>query len=1293
MLTINEIKNAVAGVETMVDVMNLLKELKSSTLRKSIRLDFLSELNDKFDLGFGLQSYDFETNLGIITEIVEDRLKLETMKQERYAHLVQELVSNEKSKNIVKMFNGTSQEEADIECDNVASMLLASDYIKAPVNISAARKLAIHSMEWYFLQTFDILKEEGEPNFKVQADLEYKRSNAVLRTQYLDTVTGIGWQTAEYKVLDKKGNEIKKKITSPRLTEKLQNVMVNILAPAWFNLSVLEHDKCYLLEEDGIITFMYYSDKDMSWVKLDKERMSEDELAALVRIGKARSYWYFPTSPSGKRKDAMTLIHVPSDTLPEYKALVRLIINEANDGGWDIAREMWGDAEHPFAKMAKAEARLSLGTSDSSEFVGPKAIAWLNGKYGVIDSVEAFDGAGFLSDRYISRSWGEKLGLNATPDEVVGFSIQNRFGFQKGMAVSVQQDLLIEMIKAQASDIVFVKTEAEFKKFKTSYKDGKLIENAVYIFNGSRLEDVDFFGDTNCVKEAFDFMNIRALNALEIPGEWKNKCQTNNQMLLGHMATPLSQEAYVEIMKEHVLKIFALEEAQPLTRISQLGNRDYIGDSLFVINRQAALGESSLLANRLSQCLRKAENDINGLNFDIKGTIAKMFPDPVMMFGCSLLSYDEVFMAGIRGGKRCNLFRNPKTYSGEYVNAITVSLKELKKKIFARFSKALARKIFKFFKNLKSGTIIVNSSNPAFAGYLGGADYDGDQVLVVFDERIVKLSDYVKMGSIDYGKSSGENLMMKFDEMLPAKVYRELLISGNQKIGVIANMAMTFMAVSYHIRNNMKDDAGKLFDQEYWYDFQKKIWEGIEAMMNQGSRPKAINEYDSYDHKGRNFDIRYFFAIKGGENRGERNYKSRQEKLLHTTLALDVIEDWVGYAYSHNIREVESFADFLDDLVIILVAVCGHTIDAAKSGAKVHCPFKWLYRFFRGGAIEKISLNVKREKVDGKISQKWDLQPIRTGIHDAKYNGMVISRFTSNDLLCQIKNQALSILDEELAKWTTKIRAAKNSDSGLRTNGAEDRYALLVQNLNDLAVLRNGIADDVNFKELKKYIVGFTRGMSRKLSLMDRFSVVKAASKSNRGSETRFWMDFNEEVVAAALEDHDGIVKESLYSFDRDNLIKRGETLEFVKGRANKYYLASKLSGKFIVDVDEKGVPVVYTTVSEYYHEEHANNEFAFKVLLNTDDDTEKAKIIANIIKVAQNNKNGSLKFNFDAGKINGIYLGEELVVRVATPKLTGKDNYIERYSNHRDVVIDHVVQYSAGKEKMAVAIFGKFLN
>ena len=1291
MLNKSELKSAVATVETMEKVMELLKELKSSTLRKSVRLDFLSELNDKFDLGLGLQSYDFETNLGIITEIVEDRLRTENLKNERYAHLVQKLVSNEKSKNIVKMFDRALQEEADIECDNVASILLASDYIKAPVNVSAARKLAIHSMEWYFLQTFDILKEEGEPTFKVQADLEYKRSNAVLRTQYLDTVTGIGWQTAEYKVLDKKGNEIKKKITSPRLTEKLQNIMINILAPAWFNLSVLEHDKCYLLEEDGIITFMYYSDKDMSWVKLDKERMSEDELAALVRIGKARSYWYFPTSPSGKRKDAMALIHVPSDSLAEYKALVRLIINEANDGGWDIAREMWGDTEHPFSKMAKAEARLSLGTSDSSEFVGPKAIAWLNGKYGVINGVEAFDGAGFLSDKYISRSWGEKLGLNATSDEVVGFSIQNRFGFEKGMAVSVQQDLLIEMIKAQASDVIFVINDKEFTIFKKMYKDGKLVPNAVYVFNASRLEDVEFFGDTNCVKEAFDFMNIRALNALEIPGEWKNKCQTNNQMLLGHMATPLSQEAYVEIMKEHVLKIFALEEAQPLTRISQLGNRDYIGDSLFVINRQAALGESSLLANRLSQCLRKAENDINGLNFDIKGTIAKMFPDPVMMFGCSLLSYDEVFMAGIRGGKRCNLFRNPKTYSGEYVNAFTVSLKELRKRIFARFSKALARKIYRFFKNLKSGTIIVNSSNPAFAGYLGGADYDGDQVLVVFDERIVKLSDYVKMGSINYGKSSGENLMMKFDEMLPAKVYRELLISGNQKIGVIANMAMTFMAVSYHIRNNMMDDAGKVFNQEYWDDFQHKIWEGIEAMMNQSGSPKVINEYTNYDHKGRNFDIRYFFMRKNSDN--NRSYESRKEKLLNSTLTLDIIEDWVGYVYTHEIFNIESFTDFLDDLVIILVAVCGHTIDAAKSGAKVHCPFKWLYRFFRGGAIAKISLNIKREKVNGKISQTWDLQPIRTGIHNVKYNGMVISRFTSNDLLCQIKNSSLEILREELIKWTAKIREAKNSDSGLRTNGAENRYALLVQNLNDLAVLRNGIADDINFKELKKYIVGFTRGMSRKLSLMDRFSVVKAASKSNRGSETRFWMDFSEEVVTAALEDHDGIVKESLYSFDRDNLVKRGKTLDFVKGRVGKYYLASKLSGKFTVDVDEKGIPVVYTTVSEYYHEEHANNEFAFKVLLNTDDDTEKAKIIANIIKVAQDNKNGSLKFNFDTGKINGIYLGEELVVRVATPKLTGKDNYIERYSNHRDVVIDHVVQYSAGKEKMAVAIFGKFLN
>lgn len=1285
-MKINELKEMMA-ITTIETAYEFVKALSSSKIRKSVKSDMLFELNEKLGINIAFQSENWIENRDLFLSVLDEIAMPKS--DDKFAHLITDI--NPKWDNAV--YVGGER------------------YIQAPTSLPEARKHVVHSMKFNYRQVFELDIKTG----KIVASLEYERTNAVLDTGLIKIQKrGIGYVTKEERkpTFDTKQNKftistVQK--TYAQYQELLQNDLISITVPEKILKDILSPDneaaKIYLVASGGEVDIFYYNRKRCGWYSVTSSK--RNGYKEMPEGANKKAYYAFPASPSEKRKFGLSFLYVGSDTLAEFNYRVETIINKANSNGFDFLRKVFGNDPQNYATMAKIEARLSLGLADSAPVKGPKCFAYYNGSFGENNGVEPFDGYAFVTNRYVAK-FLKTANYAVDEDKTAGLAMQGRVGFIKGYFLTIELAMIKEMIKYLDTEIIVVSAK-EYEKTLAALQKGDGIKNAIYIFGADNvasekaIEEIDFFGDKNAVKAQFDYLANSDLRILEIPAKFKNYVNTSNQILGGLMNVEGAAEVFKQIAEEHLDKIFSVEPTGKISRIKQIAEIDYVVNTLLRINPQAALNEESLRKAYFEDKLQSAIGDINGLNFKVKGRGGKVNPDLAAFFGLEILKKNEVYVPGMKDGVRGAMFRSPKTYEGEFVKVITVSYKTIRERLYKlytekRIGRSFMKALMRYYKTMMAGNIIVNSNYKEFAGYLGGIDFDGDAVIVIFDERLVELAYKLDMGSVDYGKAKGHGLPVTFGVGMTSKIYYDLVCSPNKPIGQIINMAYSMVSIWQHIDNGF-------LSQEDWIKFQEIIIKDINTRAEQRHGNTETEYDDMLGETGfRNFNIDYFL-----NNVEKQPYEPQAEKLLAKTLLPEEIYKWIEYAYTHSVYEVECFKAFLKDLVIIEVAVSGHTLDAAKSAAKIHAAFFWMRHYFRGGLIENIEY---KNDQTGR-----SLKKVRTGVvtrHD--YPCLV-----GNDILCQLKN---SLVDR-----ITNVYKPIWEDQFVKQGGLKTNYYNPAQNLvaalSQLATMRNGLSGDNSFKNIKEYLVTFARLLTARLSYEERFCAVKLASMTENKRESRFWLDFGTEVIAAALDGHDGIVSEKLYSRDENTWYYEDQVLSFEKGRNATSYLSEKLNGNFKVGVDEKGNPIVYTTIMEYaksFDKSQEKKMFVLEGYLNETETESKEKIIAKIMNYI--NQSDKLTLTFGVGKNNGLYgqKGDKkyLICRLETDSkapytkqmveearanndraFMKKVNLIEMFCDGKDVVIDHVIPFQnvsqkASADKSVVnrfAICGRFIG
>ena len=1252
-----ELINLIQNVASIKEADEIVRAISSSTIRKSVKLDLLIELAEILSVNLDVEGQEWEEARDLFLNEVESRLlKL----NDPFAHLVQECPNVSDG----RFVGSVSNKGIQIESFDRIKPEWTREYVFPKTNPEAIRSFIPYSGNWYNQQVFrigDPIKDPENLDLIIGNQLlcyvERQSDNAVLDHGVKSGLLNFGLNEGyisieEYETTEVNGKKVtqKKWMTTKTVFDRYQDELITLSGNHEIIARATDPKNGLTIK---VVRFknicrLYVPDSDGEYHNVEKESEIWTEKMAPYTT----EYLAFAPSPSNIRGEVATFIKV--DTNPDK---FRHLINAASFGGFDVVTGSYKGEPVKYGKAAKTSARFSLGTSDSMGLpVKPRIIAIYTGKYGVVNEVETHDGAFFVNTNMILKAY-EDQGFKMRAKDLGSLGIQTRLGFVKGLSKTTNPRLMAEMVLhlfEHNEAMLVIPDKGEELKIAMDAQHGKYNGNdTALILYGldmgteeflmlsreeqlSILENVDILADDNAVKAQCDWALVDELRILEIARSFKSTVSIWNQVMVGYLAVPGS----IEVMRKHLLKavkdIFAPERVKKLTAFKNVKEVEYLPNTLASVMPSVAASCSNLVDKAILDKVEQAKETIDSLSVPVSGINVKVFPDPGSFFGYPLVHAGEIYN-NRHAGKEFNSFRAPKSYKGEIYKGVIVGYKTICDRIDEGvkervFSKELARLLKQEFRTLKSGLVFVPSHDPLFATSQGGLDYDGDAIFVIFEKEFIELGRKLESTNIDYGKAEGTRADIIVDEKLCPTIFHDILTSINKNVGVVVNFAMTLNSWANAIDSGtytQKDHGGLLW----------RIRSKYANILEHGG---TAFEYDTQTIITNPVEDRNYGLIRPDffMSKPER-YESQKETLLHDVLNIQRIDRWIDYSYSHDVLRVEDFRLWLEDAMIIMVAVVGHTIDAAKSGAEIHVPFFWLTQDVRGGFLIKIA---KKQKSSSGSTKKIELLDIKTGyVKTKEYDelgnetGNERTRLVLNDELVQLKNEAIQLVRD---LYVAAVKEAEQKqefviDTGIKVDG------LIIASTKKLASMRNALMDcrRSEAKDAKKYITSMERQILAMADLTpeQRFQVVKSASRTPKGTYTGFWTDFVPETVYAALQGHDGYLVEKLYAKTIGDAFKVGSVLHFENGLHERAYLGSKVSGDFTVGINEFGEAIVYTTIKEYMAKADNAGEKLFIYEAPVAKGVDKEKRAAAIIEEVK--KATKTKIFFGMGQKNGLYI------------------------------------------------------
>jgi len=1030
---------------------------------------------------------------------------------------------------------------------------------------------------------------------------------------------------------------------------------------------ILRERKVFVIRDGlkiAIVYPAYRRDKIVGYIYLDSplgsdiRTLSVESFNLAKEKGLVSTYWTFLTSPSGQRQVSMSFMKLDVENPEKAAAIMSEITSKITAGGSDIILGAYKNEEIPFEKATKLCSRLSLPMTGSTSFGTIDSIAYFVGDKNRC-GIEYSDGQGIINSLVMSEEYESRHKVRLPLKFLVGNALQARFSLVKGLHTvedPVSMKLTIKKVsETYNAEIVYIDPQTNYKQLGIDIQSG-LYNNKIVVLGTRNLAEVKFFGDNSVFKGSFDFNFFPVnLQLMEIPGKFSGKVNTSIQGISGLMNVPGADVVFKEIVKEYSDNLF--NEKSGVNSIVDIKDVVYPDTTLRAIDLDFVYRDNNLFAAYIKQKLSSIKNAINDFKFPVEGIYGKLVRDKGLDFEVPILKANEIYVGGQFYKNRIgDMIRYPKNCSGEHFVCKMISLNTIKRRIIklvvsGTISEEVGTVIFRYYALLKEGLIAVQSSNPRLARLLGGADYDGDGVIIYTDRRLVRLALQVPSMAIDFGKPPASGLKVPINFWTKDYVYDAAIGNANEGVGILTNRNMAFISVSSILKKMPEADL-------------QKIYKLIKSLKSEEAQT-------------------LFFG-----------HKQYSRKYVNDSELIDAkeVENYIDAVIDAGIDNRENFYNILMDAQPVNSSIAGRTIDSTKNGELIKTALQCLGDVLKAGMIQPIDFHVE-ETVTGEL--KFNAKFIETGFVEREDRAF----YVGNDIIAQLKN--------EMVKYTlTNVEALYERAKGLRENNKVQIYPAFdkktIESCQYIAKINSGILfnDSDSYTQLKEYIVGFVRNLTRDLSYEERFDLVEMISSLKNGEKSRFYLGFGVEAIMTALGDKNYHLREKLYSFKAMDSLVDGEIIDLKKGANERFFIRPKIDGVF--RAEKKGRRIYAAIDAKEYVLSHDKHEDKF-VLSITPGKNENNNFKSSPINVAIKRLNEVMKTHKlytvsnpkDGDWIIGVNYNTNETEKIMKLVLPKGDSLISRYIDKKEINIHYIEAYNTkmSQKKEFLAIFGEFVN
>lgn len=861
------------------------------------------------------------------------------------------------------------------------------------------------------------------------------------------------------------------------------------------------------------------------------------------------------------------------------------IINALSGGVYNRYLTSMEGKEMSLEKRNKTASRFTLPFTNSNRFGEVEKIAIANFE------IKEADGHGLFNAEFLFSVFKELFpDAKVAKNIFIGFWMQARLEASvKGGHTPVPAELLklaiLSLAKCRGAEIVYLEDKDLSSDF-YKYMDGngstvmkKEYDGKILVYGTKDLEEIEFFGDLNVFKTFPELGHKMPLALMATAAPASKTVNTSNQVIAKLLRVPEALPVLKKLMQDAIDKKWEMEAKECFNSFEAFMNVEYGVDSMLKLNPEFVLADANLTKNVVEACAKSSINMVSNLNIPVEGFSAYMIPDYAMVyFGAKIIKDNEMFVTDIKYvGKRAQLVRHPSSSAGEHVALTAIGIGKIAARLFAYVkSGMISIREYVLLKQLYAsltGNVVVLPVNDILVNKLGGADWDGDIVSVIFNELLVALLDMVPEEAIDYGSivASGQTVIVNNRMIVDA--YNAYAKNGNRPIGMVVNFILAMMGTLAAIENGKfrDNDIKSLLRYIKYSEYRKTYGNDGDILANgaEAFNPEAVLCFDNDEEYERQFV-------------GDNLFIDAKRR-----------EEFSEYVYRVGLNSSENFKLFLEDAIKAYSGIANDTIDAAKKGGKVDCWFYNLSNYIKGGLIQTVSVGYNEEGTLEIDAPFFGLQSHPT------------MKYVSEDLGAELKVFGIGIVRDKIETTLAKAAELQVASEDVREDDTYygiDPFASDKEALKGLASTNNKLNSGAPsiYKEVKEYVLAFARYLAKAAtsSIEERYDLFKEASLMKDGSYSGFYTKFGPEMIAMAMGKRDFTLRSRLYSLVSDIVVENGDEIELVDGKAaNGVFTEDKITGVFEVEVIDG---VAYATKSAKEYLKGFMNDDKFVVELNT---------------------------------------------------------------------------------------------
>jgi len=959
---------------------------------------------------------------------------------------------------------------------------------------------------------------------------------------------------------------------------------------------ILENTFC----EGGVaVVFKNKHGKYQSLTGAVKKLNNEGAMEYWIQQGTARHFMYFIDSPSGYRTGMTPMIHIPVEadgSNTSRRAWLENAINVATGGMYAVEKEANAGEQLRVDKGIKLVGRQALGVTPSTGLGYLNNLAFVIGdlKSKLPDGSEivAGDGAGSVAVEKIQEEAEKRFGYPISELEAYKFGGQHRINsFVKGHNQVVRRHAILTVI-AWLLEMGVIKDIIRLDRtFEDGVKFAKMMRDKAYedylVVIGD-LQQVEYFGDTTCVKCSTDFSQPLELRLMDISHTPRGFIPLSKQGIVQMQLTGKKfEDMYQEVAPASLDRIFNHVEFDAVDELAEelITDIDVSADAYNIATIQRLCPQAMNHDVQIKRIAVKAIADtvnhrLNRCNLTVSGKYLKLVPDIGRFFNAQLLAADEFYTPGWKSeddgtGFDAVIIRYPLIDFGAFIKGRAVSRKEMVDRILALdLGSRYKRALLAYLKSITGAMVMIASMVPGTTNKLSGADFDGDGVCLQTEFAVKNVYKDLESYSNDFGGSQPGNVYVEFNyDLGPTSFLYSWALDDasedrepNPAIGIVAGCNVTVSTMLSMLL------MGEITPDQIFH------WLKDQEILDGKGNPVLVPAVPGETPYHR------LFNADGSNNLGvDVSFAGHETTYVDDFEEAVWMSDW----------SMESAIRMLWDFNAVLSKSMNDVIDAAKNGAQVKVPFlREIGDRVRSSAVASTDYaEIKVSRSELKIDQFIDV----CGSHASKKEQQKMTLLV-NDPIGTMKryifglalNRLREALKGEIEQDTVEVSGGTMLDSSIKL-------------LNDF--YQDLMKGDGNDKALaKKHVVDMTYALLNRVRITDPEKVLGIVLRaSNYAKEdavphkyTSFYTQFVE-IVGHYVNKlcKDARFEMPVYKFGAGKAYL-GEKVTFTNGISDDgFYVGNHVNGEFCLESDEKNRPIISRPVVDMVPQHKGNNKIA----------------------------------------------------------------------------------------------------